>query len=144
LDLSLLLGRDYVYAMKAIVSTLFCVISFPHDRIIVTIDQLSFIGPNWVTSLSGSYMQTVSPPPHVNYVALSPMTSTSDDLDSVVDMVISSVGLLELDLLTPIMTLNMCSFQSDSLPSDEDLLEAMTEFCPLTWYPSRALSSWKP
>jgi hypothetical protein len=31
LDFSLLLGRDYVYAMKAIVSTLFRVISFPHD-----------------------------------------------------------------------------------------------------------------
>jgi hypothetical protein len=144
LDFSLLLGRDYVYAMKAIVSTLFRVISFPHDGRIVTIDQLSFIGPDWVTSLSGSYMQTVSPPPHVNYVALSPMTSTSDDLDPVVDMVISSVGLLEPDLLTPVTTLDMCSFQSDSLPSDEDLLEAMTEFCPLTWYPSRALSSWKP
>jgi hypothetical protein len=86
-------------------------------------------------------MQTVSPPPHVNYVALSPMTSTFNDLDTVVDMVISSVGLLELDLLTPVMTLNMCSFQSDCLPSDEDLLEAMTEFCPLTWYLSRALSS---
>jgi hypothetical protein len=110
----------------------------------VTIDQLSFIDPDWITSLSGSYMQTVSPPPHVNYVALSPMTSTSDDLDPVVDMVISSVGLLEPDLLTPITTLDMCSFQSDSLPSDEDLLVAMTEFCPLTWYPSRALSSWKP
>jgi hypothetical protein len=144
LDFSLLLGRDYVYAMKAIVSTLFRVISFPHDGRIVTIDQLSSIGPNWVTSLSGSYMQTVSPPPHVNYVALSPMTSTSDDLDLVVDMVISSVGLLEPDLLTPVTTLDMCSFQSDSLPSDEDLLEAMAEFCPLTWYPSRALSSWKP
>jgi hypothetical protein len=38
----------------------------------------------------------------------------------------------------------MGSFQSDRLPSDEDLLEAMTESCPLTWYPSRALSSWKP
>jgi hypothetical protein len=100
LDFSLLLGRDYVYAMKAIVSTLFRVISFPHDGRIVTIDQLSCIGPDWVTSLSGSYMQTVSPPPHVNYVALSPMTSTSDDLDLVVDMVISSVGLLEPDLLT--------------------------------------------
>jgi hypothetical protein len=74
LDLSLLLGRDYVYAMKALVSTLFCVISFPHNGIIVTIDQLSFIGPDWVTSLSGSYMKIVSPPPHVNYVALSPMT----------------------------------------------------------------------
>jgi hypothetical protein len=144
LDLSLLLGRDYVYAMKAIVSTLFHVISFPHDGRIVTIDQLSCIGPDWVNSLSGSYMQTVSPPLHVNYVALSPMTSTSDDLDPVVDMVISSVGLLEPDLLTPVMALDMCSFQSDSLPSDEDLLEAMTEFCPLTWYSSRALSSWKP
>jgi hypothetical protein len=31
LDFSLLLGRDYVYAMKSIVSTLFRVISFPHD-----------------------------------------------------------------------------------------------------------------
>jgi hypothetical protein len=144
LDFTLLLGRDYVYAMKAIVSALFHVISFPHDGRIVTIDQPSFIGPDWVTSLSGSYMQIVSPLPHVNYAALSPMTSTSDDLDPVVDMVISSVGLLEPNLLTPIMTLDMCSFQSDSLPSDEDLLEAMTEFFPLTWYPSRALSSWKP
>jgi hypothetical protein len=144
LDFALLLGRDYVYAMKAIVSTLFYVISFPHDGRIVTIDQLSFIGPNWVTSLSGSYMQIVSPLPHVNYVALSPMTSTSDDLDLVVDMVISSIGLLEPDVLTSVTTLDMCSFQSDSLPSDEDLLEAMTKFCPLTWYPSKVLSSWNP
>jgi hypothetical protein len=144
LDFALLLGRDYVYAMKAIVSTLFRVISFPHDGRIVTIDQLSFIGPDWITSLNGSYMQTVSPPPHVNYVALSPMTSTSDDLDPVVDMVISSVGLLEPDLLTPVAALDMCSFQSDYLPSSEDLLEAMTKFCPLTWCPSRELSSWKP
>jgi hypothetical protein len=89
-------------------------------------------------------------------VALSPMPSAVDedepltvssvsyDLDLVVDMVISSVGLLEPDLLTPIATLDMCSFQSVFLPSSEDLLEAMTEFCPLTWCPSRALSSWKP
>jgi hypothetical protein len=89
-------------------------------------------------------MQTVSPSLHVNYVVLSPMISTSDALDPVVDMVISSVGLLEPDLLTPVMTLDMCSFQSDSLPSGEDLLEAMTEFCPLTWYPYRALSSQNP
>jgi hypothetical protein len=46
LDFSLLLGRDYVYSMKAIVSTLFHVIYFPHDRRIVTINQLSFISPN--------------------------------------------------------------------------------------------------
>jgi hypothetical protein len=144
LDFSLLLGRDYVYAMKAIVSTLFRVISFPHDGRVVTVDQLSFIDPAWIASLNGSCMQTVSPLPQVNYVALSPMASTSDDLDPVVDMVISSIGLLEPDLFTPVTTLDMVSFQSVFLPSSEDLLEAMTEFCPLTWCHSGALSSWNP
>jgi hypothetical protein len=144
LDFTLLLGRDYVYAMKAIVSTFFRVISFPHDGWVVTVDQLSFIDPTWIASLNGSYMKTVSPLPHVNYVALSPMTSTSDDLDPVVDMVISSIGLLEPDLFTPVTTLDMVSFQSVFLPSSEDLLEAMTEFCPLTWCHSGALSSWNP
>jgi hypothetical protein len=78
--------------MKSLVSTFFHVICFPHDGRIVTIDQLSFISPDWVTSLSGSYMQIVSPPLHVNYVVLSPMTSNFDDLDSVVDMVITEIS----------------------------------------------------
>ena len=60
------------------------------------------------------------------------MTSTFDDLDPVVDMVISSIGLLEPDLFTPVATLNMVSFQSAFLPSSEDLLEAMIKFCLLT------------
>jgi hypothetical protein len=144
LDFSLLLGRDYVYAMKAIVSTLFRVIYVPHDGRVVTFDQLSFIDPTWIASLNSLCMQTVLPPPQVNYVALSPMASTSDDLDPLVDMVISSIGFLELNLLTPITTLDMVSFQSVFLPSSEDLLEAMTEFCPLTWCHSGALSSWNP
>jgi hypothetical protein len=150
LDFDLLLGKDYIYAMKDIVSTLFCVIYFSHDGRMVTINQLSFFGLdvtiNPMTSLNGSYMQTISPPPQVNYVALSPMPSTSDedDLDQVVDMVISSVGFLENDLLTPITDLNMCSFQSVFLPSSEDLLEAMTEFCPLTWCSSKELKIVEP
>jgi hypothetical protein len=148
LDFNLLLGQDYVYDMKAIMSTLFHVIYFLHDGRMVTIDQLSFVGPemtiNPMTSLNGSYMQWVAPLPQVNYVALSSMNSTSDDLDPIVDMVISSVGLLEIDILTPFVALDMCSFQSIVLPSSEYLLETMTEFCPLTWFPSRELSSWKP
>jgi hypothetical protein len=75
---------------------------------------------------------------------LSPMTSTYDDLDLIVDMVISSVGLLEPDLLNPVAALDMCSFWSDFLPSSEYLLEAMSDFFPLPWCPSRALFSWKP
>jgi hypothetical protein len=96
LDFTLLLGWDYVYDMKAIVSTLFRVISFLHDGRMVTIDQLSFVGPdltiNSMNSLHGSYMQTVSSLPWVNYVVLSQMPSTVDDndLDVVVDMVTSS------------------------------------------------------
>jgi hypothetical protein len=142
LDFNLLLGRDYFYAMIAIVSTLFRVISFPHDGIIVTIDQISFVGHeltiNPITSLNSSYMQSMSPLPQVNYVVLSPMPLPADadeplivrsiscDLGPVVDMVLSLVGLLEPDILTPIATLDMCSFQSVFLSSNEDLLEAMT------------------
>jgi hypothetical protein len=160
LDFDLLLGQYYVYAMKSIVSTLFRVIYFPHDGRIVAIDQISCVGPDLITksmtSLNGSYMQMVLPPPQVNYVALSPMPSTSDkdeplivsssfyDLDLVVDMVISSIGILEPYLPTLIEVADMYSFQSAFLPSSEDLLEAMIDVCPSTCIPSRELSSWKP
>ena len=67
LDFDLLLERDYVYSMKDVMSTLFCVIYFPLDGRIVTIDQLSFVGPDLITnlmnSLNGSRIQMVSPPP---------------------------------------------------------------------------------
>jgi len=46
LDFNILLGRDYVYAMKAVVSTLFRVMHFPHDGNIVTVNHLSFVTPN--------------------------------------------------------------------------------------------------
>jgi len=36
-----LLGHDYVYAMNIVVSTLFHVMNFPHNRSIVAINQLS-------------------------------------------------------------------------------------------------------
>jgi len=146
--------------MKTIMSTRFRVIYFPHDGRIVTIDQLSFVGPDLtiksMTSLNGSYMQMVSPSPQVNYAALYPMPLAANEnksltiisiyyeLDLVVDMVISLIWILELDLFTHVMMLDMVSFQSVSLPSSEDLLEAMTEFFPLTWCPSRVFSSWKP
>ena len=46
LDFNILLGNDYVYAMKAVMSTLFRVMYFPHDGKIVTVDQLSFVKPD--------------------------------------------------------------------------------------------------
>ena len=45
LDYNLLLGRDYIYCMGAIVSSLFRVMCFPQERRVVKlIDQLSFPG----------------------------------------------------------------------------------------------------
>ena len=71
LDLNFLLGCDYVYAMKAVVSTLFRVMHFPHDGNIVTIDQLSFVTPDHRITPSN---QTALNVPHVLVVA-SPSSS---------------------------------------------------------------------
>ena len=50
LDFNFLLRRAHVYAMKYFVSTLFQVMCFPHNGYIVTIDQLSFIGPHMMVN----------------------------------------------------------------------------------------------
>jgi hypothetical protein len=42
LDYNLLLGRSWVDSMRAVVSTLFCVVQFPHQGKVVTVDQLAF------------------------------------------------------------------------------------------------------
>jgi hypothetical protein len=125
LDFNLLLGRDYVYSMKSIVSTLFRVMSFPHNGNIMTIYQLSFIGRHMMTNLLTSLNIpniAVSTPPQVNYVSTCPVfsivdenepltiCSTSSDLDPIVDMVISSIGILMPNIPTPIATLDMYSF----------------------------------
>ena len=46
LDFNMLLGHDYVYAMQAMVSTLFHVMYFNHGEEIVTINQLDFLDPS--------------------------------------------------------------------------------------------------
>jgi hypothetical protein len=107
---------------------------------------------NHPSSLNGPYMLASSAPPQVNYVATCPMHSTlnekeslpSSDLDIVFDMVISLIGILEPDLPTPIIPLDMYSFHSVVLSPRKDLLESMIDVCPLTCIPSRVLSSWKP
>jgi len=88
--------------MKAILSTLFHVMPFPHNGNIVTIDQLSFVDldstTNHLESLNVPYMHVVSAPPQVNYVATSPsfsitnarepliVCSTYYDIDPVIDI----------------------------------------------------------
>ena len=42
LDYNLLLGRSYMYAMRAVESSVFHLIMFPNDGNIVTVDQLTY------------------------------------------------------------------------------------------------------
>ena len=83
LDYNLILGHDYVYSMEAIVSTLFQVIHFPHEGKIVTVDQLSFLGPNMApsqrSSLNGPFLPMVSSLPRVNYVATRSIPTSAED-----------------------------------------------------------------
>ena len=81
----------------------------------MTIDQLSFFGPNVATgppsSLLGFYPLVVSTPPQVNYVATYPMPVLSDS--TVVHQVLGELG---------------PDFQDVFLPLGVELLEAMTSY----------------
>jgi hypothetical protein len=50
LDYNLLLGRSWIDFICAVVSTLFCMICFPHQGNIVTFDQLAFFNSDSHTS----------------------------------------------------------------------------------------------
>ena len=42
LDYNILLGRNWMYSMQAVASSVFHVVCFPHNGNIVTIDQMTF------------------------------------------------------------------------------------------------------
>lgn len=42
LDYNLLLGRNWIYKMDAIDSSLFCILCFPHEGRIVKVDQMDY------------------------------------------------------------------------------------------------------
>ena len=41
-DYNILLERDYIYAIQVVVSSLFWIMTFPHEGCIITIDKLSY------------------------------------------------------------------------------------------------------
>ena len=114
-EFSLLLGRDYVYAMGALVSSLFRVICFPHDGRIVTIDQLAFVRqqapPAQSPFPSGFHPPVASAPSQINYVATYLVPRSSDA--AVVHSVLGALG---------------PDFQDIGLPSGVALLEAPTSY----------------
>ena len=83
LDFNMLLGWDYVYAMKVVVSTFFRTMYFPHNESIVTVDQLEFVDPSPYSTIDQVYpllIPSVSVDttlPRVNYVASYPLCPTA-------------------------------------------------------------------
>lgn len=116
LDFNLLLGRDYVCVMGALVCSLFRVTCFPHEGSILIIDHLTFIGPESTptqpSSLNGSYVQAISPQPQVNYVATYSMSTSTDNI--VGDVVHHVLGALEpiIAVTTTLQSFSLYSFWS--------------------------------
>jgi hypothetical protein len=70
LDYNILFGHSYMYAMKAIASSVFHTMMFPHNRKIVTIDQLTHYEPNHSANIDN----------------ILPLVRTSSDAFSVIDI----------------------------------------------------------
>jgi hypothetical protein len=70
LDYNILFGRSYMYAMKAVASSVFRTIMFPHNGKIVTIDQVSYYEPN----------------PFANVDNILPLIHTNQDVYPLVEM----------------------------------------------------------
>jgi hypothetical protein len=64
LDYNLLLGRSWVDSMRAVVSTLFRVVHFPHQGEVVTVDQLAFF--NFDTRTGNVSFIAKTPPGYEN------------------------------------------------------------------------------
>ena len=114
-EFSLLLGCDYVYAMGALLASLFLVIFFPHDGRIVMIDQLAFVRlqapPVQLSSPSGFHPPVASAPSQINYVATYIVPGSSDA--TVMHSVLGALG---------------PDFQDIGLPSGVAPLEAPTSY----------------
>jgi hypothetical protein len=70
LDYNILFGRSYMYAMKAVASFMFQTMMFPHNRKIITIDQVSHYEPN----------------PSANIDNILPLIHTSHDAYPLIEM----------------------------------------------------------
>ena len=70
LDYNILFGRSHMYAMKAVASSVFRTIMFPHNEKIITVDQVSYYEPN----------------PSANVDNILPLIHTNQDVYPLVEM----------------------------------------------------------
>ena len=147
LDFNMLLGCDYVYDMKYVVSMLFHVMYFPHNESIFTVEHLEFVDPS-PNPTGDQFFPLLIPnvsvdtiPPWVNYEASYPSCPTATkknpldscshswDLVSAIDREIYTMGNLELalDPIDPMECLDLYFIWHGLLPSDEVFLESLIQ-----------------
>ena len=78
LDYNLLLRRSYMYTMRAVVSTVFHLMMFPHEGNIVTVDQLTYHDPQGLTTLANVIptITTIEPQVATTHTNIIPGTKT--------------------------------------------------------------------
>ena len=65
-DYNFLLGRNWFYAMTVIASSVFCMLQFPNEGKIVTIDKLDYCFPNITITKENSFPMLGKSPPPIN------------------------------------------------------------------------------
>ena len=80
LDYNLILERSYMYAMRAVASTVFYLMMFPHEGKIMTVDQLTYHDPQGLTTPTNVI-------PTINTIDPQGMTTTANVIPVVNTMV---------------------------------------------------------
>ena len=142
----MLLGRDYVYAMQAVVS-IFFVMYFNHGEEIITINQLDFLDPSpdptrdQVFPLLIPSVSVDTTLPQVNYVASGHLCSIATERQPLFSCLPSRDLIPEIELVShPIQTVepylysvdpfespDMCPISDDFLSLDEVFLESLIQ-----------------
>ena len=81
LGYNLLLGRNWVYEMDAVVSTLFCVICFPHEGKIVKVDQLDYSPVDPRATLDSTIPLVDNPHPPIENIGVGMYSSLMGTFD---------------------------------------------------------------
>jgi hypothetical protein len=109
LDYNLLLGHSWIDSMRAVVSTLFRVVRFPHQGKVITVDQLAFFNSNTRT---GNVPFIVKPPGYEN-VGVGLLKDSS---------LMGTFPIPPLDVLHPfVASINMISTSVHETPVSYDL-----------------------
>jgi hypothetical protein len=109
LDYNLLLGRSCIDSMHAVVLTLFCVVRFPHQGKVVTIDQISFFNLDTHTG-------------NVPFIAKTPSSYKNVGVGLLKDSLLMGTFPIPLPdvLRSSIASINMISTSPHELPASHD------------------------